>query len=123
MKWTIGRRIVAGFSVGAVLVIIITIIGVWALQETESSYAEAVQAEREILLTAVEARGAFRNANVSYLRYLVDPDAGDRAESTVRATSHDSGSRSFAMMIVSRNRRHGAKRYGCSAYGSPLRPR
>jgi methyl-accepting chemotaxis protein len=53
-------------------VLIIALVGVWALRETASDYSTAVAAEREVLLAAVDVRGNVRNANVGYLRYLLD---------------------------------------------------
>ncbi|MBR9990523.1 MAG: hypothetical protein KFH98_12255 [Gemmatimonadetes bacterium] len=81
MTWTVSRRITTGFALAALLVVAIAITGIWALRQTAGSYENAVRAEREVLLRAVEARGHLRNANVEYLRVLVDDGAagtGDR---------------------------------------------
>jgi methyl-accepting chemotaxis protein len=72
VNWTISRRIISGFAIGAVLVLIIALVGVWALRSTSGGYEDAVVAEREVLLSAVEARGGVRQANVAFLRYMVD---------------------------------------------------
>lgn len=72
MNWTVSRRIIAGFALGAVLVIAIAGVGIWALGQTVSGYGDAVTAEREILALAVDARGSVRNANISYLRVIVE---------------------------------------------------
>ena len=91
MNWTINRRITTGFALAAVLVIAIALTGIWALRQTEGSYEQAVRSEREVLLRAVEARGHLRNANIEYLRFLVDeagatPVARDTAVAAARAT-------------------------------------
>jgi methyl-accepting chemotaxis protein len=75
VNWTVSRRIIAGFAIGAVLVLLIALIGVWALRETARDYSAAVDAEREVLMSAVSARGAVRNANIAYLRALVETGA------------------------------------------------
>jgi methyl-accepting chemotaxis protein len=72
VNWTVNRRIAVGFSFSLVLVALITAIAFWALDRTRTSYAAAIQAERELLLTAVDARGAVRGANIAYLRGLVE---------------------------------------------------
>jgi CHASE3 domain sensor protein len=80
VNWTVSRRIIAGFAVGAVLVLIIALIGIWALRETVRDYRAAVDAEREVLMSAVSARGAVRNANIAYLRSLVETGAQHRED-------------------------------------------
>jgi methyl-accepting chemotaxis protein len=72
VNWTISRRIIAGFAIGAALVIIIAMVGIWALRETSRGYRAAVTSEREVLLRAIDARGSARLANIAYLRYMVD---------------------------------------------------
>jgi methyl-accepting chemotaxis protein len=80
VNWTISRRIIAGFAIGAVLVLIIALVGIWALRETSSGYRQAVTTEREVLMRAVDARGSARLANISYLRYMVDGSAEEHAQ-------------------------------------------
>lgn len=82
MKWTMSNRILAGFTVGAVLVIAIAAIGILSLRRTVSVYEDALGTQRTILLRAVDARGSSRLANISYLRYLVE---GGAEHLTVRA--------------------------------------
>jgi methyl-accepting chemotaxis protein len=77
VNWTVSRRIITGFAIGAALVLVMAAVAVWALREVSSDYAEAVRAERDMLLPAVEARGSVRLANIAYLRYMV---TGDRQE-------------------------------------------
>jgi methyl-accepting chemotaxis protein len=79
VNWTVSRRITAGFAIGGALVLIMALVGIWALRETSTGYAEAVRSERETLLPAVEARGAVRLVNIAYLRYLVAGSAEYRA--------------------------------------------
>jgi methyl-accepting chemotaxis protein len=79
VNWTVSRRIIAGFAVGAALAVIIALVGIWALGETTRSYGDAVTAERDVLLRAVEARGAGRIANIAYLRMMLDAGDGGQA--------------------------------------------
>jgi methyl-accepting chemotaxis protein len=79
VTWTVSRRITTGFAFAALLVVAIAATGIWALRQTAGSYENAVQAEREILLRAVEARGHVRNANVEYLRMLLEDGDIDRS--------------------------------------------
>jgi methyl-accepting chemotaxis protein len=72
VNWTINRRITTGFTLGALLVVAIALTGIWALRQTAGSYSEAVRSDREVLMGAVEARGHLRNANIEYLRFLVE---------------------------------------------------
>ena len=72
MTWTISRRITTGFALAALLVIAIAATGIWALRQTAGTYQNAVSAERTILLRAMEARRFIANANVAYLRLLVE---------------------------------------------------
>jgi methyl-accepting chemotaxis protein len=72
VNWTVSRRIISGFVIVAALVIVIALVGMWALRETSDGYLDAVTAEREVLMRAVDARGNARVANVAYLRYMLD---------------------------------------------------
>lgn len=74
MNWTIGRRITVGFALGLVLVIVTAVVGVWALGQTSSAYEDALRAEREILLPALEAEAEVRSANINYLRFILTGD-------------------------------------------------
>jgi methyl-accepting chemotaxis protein len=88
VNWTVGRRIMAGFGIGAVLVLLIGIVSIWALRETRRDYSEAVTAEREVLMRAVEARGGVRNANIAYLRFLLEDQPEHRLTyDTARASA------------------------------------
>lgn len=75
MNWTVSRRIASGFALLLALIVVMTLIGVWALRTTAAAYDTALATERERFITAVDARGGLRIANVSYLRYMLDPDA------------------------------------------------
>jgi len=80
VDWTVSRRIVSGFALGAVLVAVMALVGVWALRQTQEAYTDALRIEREVLLRSVNVRGNIRVANIAYLRQLVDEEATDTAE-------------------------------------------
>ena len=75
MNWTVSRRIIIGYALLLALLTTVTLIGVWALRMTSRGYEAALSSERGDLIPAVDARGAMRNANVAFLRYLIDPRA------------------------------------------------
>lgn len=77
VTWTVNRRISTGFALAALLVVAIAVTGIWALGQTAGTYAEVVNAERQVLLRAIEARGHLRNANIEYLRVLVEDEGAD----------------------------------------------
>ena len=90
LTWTISRRITTGFALAALLVIAIAATGIWALRQTAGTYENAVSNERTILLQAMEARRHLSNANVAYLRLLVEevgtmPGARNAAVAEARA--------------------------------------
>jgi methyl-accepting chemotaxis protein len=97
VNWTVSRRIILGFAVAALLVLAMSILGVWALGETTRDYGAAVDMEREVLLPAVEARGNLRNANVFYLRSLVETNPAHRF---ARDTAVDAARQALAQLQV-----------------------
>ncbi len=72
MKWTVSNRILAGFTIAAVILLAIAIAGLWAVRQTASGYDDALRTERDVLLTAVDAHSAVLNANIAYLRVLLE---------------------------------------------------
>jgi methyl-accepting chemotaxis protein len=73
VNWTVGRRIIAGFTLSLLLVVAIAWLGWWALQRTGTEYAEALDRERTLVENALDTRGAARLANLEFLRFLLDP--------------------------------------------------
>lgn len=74
MNWTVSRRIISGFALMLALVALVTLLGLWALRSTTRGYDAAIALEREKLLTAFDARGGLRNANVAFLRYMFEQE-------------------------------------------------
>lgn len=79
MNWTVSRRIMAGFGLLLALVAAVAVIGIWALSASVSAYDTALTHERDRLITAFDARGALRNANVAYLRFITEPEESHAA--------------------------------------------
>ena len=88
--WTVSRRIIAGFAVGLLLVLVMTIVGVWALGRTSGAYERALEARRTELIPAMKLESEIRQVNIANLRYLLerreqDVRARDSSESIARA--------------------------------------
>lgn len=80
MTWTVGRRIIAGFAVSVLLLLAITAIAVWALNRTTAAYRQALAVERESLVEAYNVRGSMRDANISFLRFLLERSEAHTAD-------------------------------------------
>jgi methyl-accepting chemotaxis protein len=80
MNWTIGRRIIWGFSLVLLLVVIVSMIGAWALSATTSSYEQALKQRRVSLVPTLNTLVDARGANMAYLRYLLEALPTDLAE-------------------------------------------
>ena len=73
MKWTVGRRITVAFTISLLLLLVNATIGIIALRDAKSTYERAVRQQREILVTAEEARNNFQISNLNYLYYVLEP--------------------------------------------------
>jgi methyl-accepting chemotaxis protein len=74
MKWTVSRRITAGFAISLGLVLLMAAIGAYALASSEKAYTAALEQEQTVLVRALEAQADFQTANLRYLFYLLDPE-------------------------------------------------
>lgn len=74
MTWTVGRRITAGFAASLALMIVTLLAGTFALRRTTDGFGEALRHERQVLVTALEARNDYQQANLDYLFYLLRPE-------------------------------------------------
>jgi methyl-accepting chemotaxis protein len=72
VNWTVSRRIYTGFAISLLLILGVALLALWALQASARAYEQALIQERRVLLSAFEARGGMRNANVYYLRFLLE---------------------------------------------------
>lgn len=71
MTWTVGRRIIVGFSVVLVLLATVAVISYRALERQEVFLMEADSASAAILTESSMARGAIRDAEQLFLDYLI----------------------------------------------------
>lgn len=74
MNWTVSRRIFVGYAGAMLLVLGITLVGAWALDRSSAAFEAVLLEDQEALLTAFDGRGALRNANNAYLRYMIEGD-------------------------------------------------
>ena len=75
MKRTISQRIALGFGVIIGLLVLVAATAIWSLNRTGRAYDTALQQEEEVSLQALRAQLAVRSANLSYLRFLLEPTA------------------------------------------------
>jgi len=74
MRWTVGRRIAAGFVLGLGLVVVVASVGVLALRTTRAGYERAARMDREVLVPGLESESDSRRGILDYLRFLLQPD-------------------------------------------------
>ena len=72
MPFTIGRRIVLGFTIILILVALVAGGGFWALNRTSQRYDTALEGRKTLLAPALLTESEIRGANIEYLRYLLD---------------------------------------------------
>ena len=67
MRWTVSRRIAAGFAVGLSLVVVVAVVGVVALRGASDAYRNALNQERRTVVPALTAQAEYRRAMLDYL--------------------------------------------------------
>lgn len=72
MNWTVSRRIVLGFSVLLALTLLMAAAGIGALRQAVRADRAAL-AQEHLAEVALAAEGESREANLQYLRFLLDP--------------------------------------------------
>ncbi|MEO5509261.1 MAG: methyl-accepting chemotaxis protein [Longimicrobiales bacterium] len=95
MNWTVSKRIFLGFTAGILLSVVLTLVGMWALSRTQNAYKAVVARERATLVRALDARGASRDANLSYLRVFLT------GESTINRIEMDTAITSARSLLTS----------------------
>lgn len=78
MNWTVSRRIVSGFSIVLVLLLIVSLIGWKSLSNTTATYEQALNERRTELIPAYRGESDMRAANSAYLRFLLEPSVVHR---------------------------------------------
>ncbi len=71
MRWTVSRRITAGFALGLSLVIVVGVIAVIALRLTAHGYQRALAEERDVVQVALRAQSRLRRAIIDYGGFLL----------------------------------------------------
>lgn len=74
MNWTVGKRIIIAFAISLALLVFNALVGIYALRQADKGYAAALRQERVVLVSALEARVKFQDANLSYLFYVLEPN-------------------------------------------------
>jgi methyl-accepting chemotaxis protein len=75
MNWTVSRRIIAGFSITILLLVLLAILGTWSLRSATATYEQALAQRRSELVPALRGESEIRGANNNYLRYLLEGTA------------------------------------------------
>ena len=78
MSWTVSRRILVGFSIILLLLVVVGGLATWSLHNTATTYDEAALQRKQALVPALRAESELRNANVAFLRYLLEMRDVDR---------------------------------------------
>jgi methyl-accepting chemotaxis protein len=79
MTWTVGRRIVAGFSVVIVIVAIIASLGYRSLEQLSRRLEQSDKDATVILDVSSRSRSAVRDAETAFLNFLINGSASDLA--------------------------------------------
>jgi methyl-accepting chemotaxis protein len=74
MGWTVSRRITVGFLVGLGLILVVTLVAVFALNRTVKGYQRALAEENDVVEVALRAQSRLRRAMVEYANYLLTSD-------------------------------------------------
>ncbi|MBI2616132.1 MAG: MCP four helix bundle domain-containing protein, partial [Gemmatimonadetes bacterium] len=71
MRWTVSRRIAAGFALGLSLVIVVAVVAVTALRLTTNGYQRALADQQDVVQVALRAQSRLRRAIIDYAGFLV----------------------------------------------------
>ncbi|MEP6494832.1 MAG: methyl-accepting chemotaxis protein [bacterium] len=72
MNYTVGRRIVVGFSIVLTLLMVVAALGVWSLRSVTAHFEDALFQRRVALVPALRAESELRATNSAFLRYLLE---------------------------------------------------
>jgi hypothetical protein len=73
MRWTVSRRIAAGFGIALGLTALVAVGGTVALSRSSTTFNVALERHRLVVEKAMLAESESRRAMMDYLRYLVSP--------------------------------------------------
>lgn len=77
---TVSRRIISGFSIVLLLVVVVSVVGAWALNATTTSYERALAQRRTSLVPALNVLVYTHGANMAYLKFLLEGQQADLTE-------------------------------------------
>lgn len=77
MTWTVGRRIVVGFSVVIVVLTLVAVLAYRSLQELSLRLVESDRNSTVILDVSSRSRAAVRDAETAFLNFLIDGRGAD----------------------------------------------
>ncbi len=81
MKWTIGRRIAAGYALILIPLAAVAMVGLVAVPRTTETLTAAAREQSQQLKGALTVRGAINSASANYLRFLATGDIQDQTAS------------------------------------------
>ena len=73
MEWTVSRRIILGYALALTLLAIVAGLGIFALRNVSQAYQTALNQQRGHEIPSYQAETAFQEANLDFLRYLLQP--------------------------------------------------
>jgi methyl-accepting chemotaxis protein len=74
MSWTVGQRIVLGYALILLLLLVVAGVGTYQLPRASETFETAVHAQEQDLIAPLEAKSTIAFANLDVLRYLVTKD-------------------------------------------------
>ena len=74
MTWTVGRRIALALAMELALLVVVAVVGWFALGRTTDTYEAALVVRRSTVVPALRVESEVRGANVEQFRYLVTGD-------------------------------------------------
>ncbi len=77
MTWTVGRRIIAGFTVVIAVLALIAFFAYRSLQDLSARLVESDRVSTEILEISSRARSSVRDAETAFLNYLINGSSND----------------------------------------------
>src|SRR3989338_7766014 len=69
MKWTVGQRIVAGYAVILLFLVVVAGVGIYTFSRTAGTFERVIHHREHSIEAALDARGAADRAVLSFLRY------------------------------------------------------
>ncbi len=75
MSWTVGQRIVLGYALILLLLLVVAGVGSYQLPRTSKTFETSIHAQGQDLIAPLEAKSTIAFANLNVLRYVVTKDS------------------------------------------------